>query len=159
MILHRSFKRSSVKCFYGADEEPMMHKIHTIDKSVYDKKREIYDNFVYSPNEYLTTNEMKQITQHHMVSLRCKKNKLYLQLSPDTIENEDYWEPITDILNDLLLMNFIREELHIIPEPLEAPLLVPLPIEYVGASNQETRYTEWIDFSDFTMNLEEPDII
>lgn len=159
MILHRSFQRSVIKCSYSAQDDPIMQKVNNIDKTLYDKKRQIYDDFIYSPKEYLTTHEMKQISHKHMISLRCKKNKLYLQLSPETNDNEDYWEPITDILNDLLLMNYIREELHLIPEPLEAPLLIPLPIEYIGAPQQETKYTDWINFCDSFTNLEEPNIV
>jgi len=159
MILHRQFHRFSVKCSYS-QEDPNVQKINSNDTAIYNKKRKIYDDFIYTPHEYLTTHEMKHISKNHLLSLRCKKNKLYLQMSPDTSENEDYWEPITDILNDLLLMNFIREELNPIPQPLEAPLLVPLPIEYIGSANTVTKYTDWINFCDSSItNPEEPDII
>jgi hypothetical protein len=160
MILHRPFHRFSIKCCFSHREDPIVQKINNVDKLTCDKKRQIYDDFMYTPYEYLTTYEMKQISKKHLLSLCCKKNRLYLQLSPNTSENEDYWEPITDILNDLFLMNFIREELNPIPEPLDAPLLVPLPIEYINPSNTVTKYTDWIDFCDsVTVSLEEPDII
>lgn len=160
MLLHRSIYRISVKCAYSSQDDPIVQKINSSDKAMYNKKRQIYDDFIYMPTEFLTTHEMKHITKNHLISLRCKKNKLYLQMSPETTDNEEYWEPITDILNDLQLMNFVREELNLIPEPLEAPLLVPLPIEYIGSANQETKYTDWINFCDSHItNLEGPDII
>ena len=160
MILYRTFHRFSIKCAASSHyEDPILQKVNNIDKLTCDKKRQVYDDFMYTHHEYLTTHEMKYISKKHLLSLRCKKNKLYLQMSPKTSEDEHYWEPITDILNDLLLMNFIREELNPIPEPLEAPLLVPLPIEYINSANTYTKYTDWIDFSDTITSLEEPDII
>jgi hypothetical protein len=72
---------------------------------------------------------------------------LYLYISPQKWGDADFelWDYIVGVFNDWNLMSLIREELSVFPENLDAPMLVPLHMEFVRVDEKETRYEDWID--------------
>lgn len=139
-------RRPYVKCCC-LPEDSILKKMETIPKSQYDYKRMVYDSFIYQPNEHLTQAELRSFVKDHKIRIQCRKNRLYLLISPEKWGDaeSEVWDYITGILNDWNLMSLIREELTIFPENLDAPMLIPLQMEFMRINEKETRYDDWID--------------
>lgn len=143
---HSSNRGSYVKCccIHG---DSIFKKIDTFPKSHYDYKRTVFDSFIYQPNEHLTQTELRSLVKDHQLRIECRKNRLYLQISPQKWGDKEYevWDYITGVFNDWNLMSLIREELSVFPENLDAPMIIPLQMEFVRVDEKETRYDDWID--------------
>lgn len=152
MLLAKSFgfsspiRRSYIQCRCSTDDA-IIRKIERLPRSKYDYKRQIFDSFMYDPNEHLTKIELRNLVKDHQLRIQCRKNRLYLHISPDTWGDTDdeLWDYIVGVFNDWNLMSLIREELSIFPENLDAPMIIPLQMEFVRINEKETQYEDWID--------------
>lgn len=152
MLLAKSFgygsfvRRSHVHCRCSS-EDSIVKKIDRIPRSKYEYKRQIFDSFIYDSNEHLTQAELRSLVKDHQLRIQCRKNRLYLHISPQTWGNSesDIWDYIVDVFNDWNLMSLIREELSIFPDNLDAPMIIPLQMEFVRMDEKETKYDDWID--------------
>ena len=144
--LNSSVRRSYVKCSCLPEDE-IVKKVENIPKSKYDYKRMVFDSFIYQPKEHLTQSELRHLVKDHRLRIQCRKKRLYLLVSPEKWgdKESEVWDYITGILNDWNLMSLIREELSIFPENLDAPMMIPLQMEFMRIDEKETRYDDWID--------------
>lgn len=152
MLLAKSFgfsssiRRSYIQCRCSTDDA-IVRKVDRIPIGNYDYKRKIFDSFMYDPSEHLTKIELRSLVKDHQLRIQCRKNRLYLHISPDIWGDTDdeLWDYIVGVFNDWNLMSLIREELSVFPENLDAPMIIPLQMEFVRINEKETRYEDWID--------------
>ena len=146
MLLTKSFgyrRCSFVKCRCSSENI----RINSFPKEQYDYKRMVFDSFIYQPNEHLTQYELRSLVKDHKLRIQCRKNRLYLSISPEKWSDKEYevWDYLVGIFNDWNLMNLLREELSIFPEKLDAPLMIPLNMQFIRVNTEETKYDDWID--------------
>ena len=143
----RSYVRGSIVKCRSSSEDAIIKKVDSIPKHKYDYKRMVFDSFIYQPNEHLTQAELRSLVKNHQLRIQCRKDRLYLHISPETWGDSEYevWDYLVGILNDWNLMSLLREELSVFPETLDAPMMIPLQMQFMRMNEKETKYDDWID--------------
>ena len=138
-----SVRGSFVKCHCSSENIRQDSSL----KSQYDYKRMVFDSFIYQPNEHLTQHELRCLVKNHKLRIQCRKNRLYLNIYPEKWSDKEHevWDYLVGVFNDWNLMNLLREELSVFPETLDAPLIIPLNMQFIRVNENETKYDDWID--------------